>query len=182
MSLPFRMYAVRTEPGMGERMVVEAEEALRKLSTSPIRVHGKTLAQVRADRYRNERAMAWMLIAVSALLLLVTVSGIVGMTMLRVAQRKKQIGVRRALGARWRDILRYFLVENFMITSAGIAVGIVLAIGLNQVLVSHLGLMKLPLAYLVYGAGALWLLGLAAVYGPASRAANTPPAMATRSV
>ena len=41
-----------------------------------------------------------MLIGVSALLLLVTASGIVGMTMLRVAQRRKQIGVRRALGAR----------------------------------------------------------------------------------
>ena len=53
-----------------------------------------------------------MLIAVSALLLLVTASGIVGMASLRVAQRRKQIGVRRALGARWLDILRYFVVEN----------------------------------------------------------------------
>lgn len=182
MSMPFHIYAVRTEPGMAERVIAEAEEALRKLSASPIRVHGKTLAQVRADRYRNERAMAWMLIAVSALLLLVTVSGIVGMTMLRVAQRKKQIGVRRALGARWRDILRYFLVENFLITSAGIALGIVLAIGLNQVLANHLEAKKLPFAYLAYGACALWLLGLAAVWGPASRAASTPPATATRSV
>ena len=70
-----------------------------------------------------------MLIAVSVLLLLVTASGIVGMTSLWVTQRRKQIGVRRALGARRVDILRYFITENFMITSAGIVGGVLLALG-----------------------------------------------------
>ncbi|HYD79432.1 MAG TPA: FtsX-like permease family protein [Paucimonas sp.] len=175
-------YAVRTEPGQRDRVMAAAEEAVRKAWPAPGRISGRTVEGDREGRYRNEKAMAWMLIGVSGLLLLVTISGIVGMTMLRVAQRKKQIGVRRALGARWRDILRYFLTENFLITSAGIALGAVLALGLNQLLVSQLELKKLPLSYLAFGAGALWLLGLAAVYGPASRAANTPPATATRSV
>ncbi len=118
----------------------------------------------------------------SALLLLVTASGIVGMTMLRVAQRRKQIGVRRALGARRRDILRYFVTENVLITTTGIAAGIVLAVALNQLLVSLLELPKLPLVYLGGGALALWALGIVAVLGPAWRAASIPPANATRSV
>ena len=74
----------------------------------------RSIEEDRNNRYRNERALAWMLIGVSALLLLVTASGIVGMTMLRVAQRRKQIGVRRALGARRVDIVRYFVTENLL--------------------------------------------------------------------
>jgi putative ABC transport system permease protein len=123
-----------------------------------------------------------MLVAVSALLLLVTASGIVGMTMLRIAQRRKQIGVRRALGARRADIVRYFITENVLITTGGIAAGVVLAVLLNQLLVSQLELTKLPLSYVLGGALVLWMLGVAAVGGPAWRAASIPPATATRSV
>jgi putative ABC transport system permease protein len=55
-----------------------------------------------------------------------------------------------------------------------------LTLALNELLAKHLELGTLPGTYLVAGAGVLWVLGLAAVYGPASRAANTPPAIATR--
>jgi putative ABC transport system permease protein len=48
------------------------------------------------------------------------------MASLWVTQRRKQIGVRRALGARRIDILRYFITENFMITSAGVFGGVLL--------------------------------------------------------
>jgi len=183
MTVPYWRYAVRTEDSAKrDAVLVAAEEALRKAFTVPVSIDTRSMEHDRRERYRNERAMAWMLIAVCALLLLVTVSGIVGMTMLRVDQRRKQIGVRRALGARWRDIVRYFLTENFLITSGGIAIGLVLAVGLNQLLISHLELSRLPLAYLAAGALGLWALGLAAVYGPASRAASIPPTTATRSV
>jgi putative ABC transport system permease protein len=97
-----------------------------------------------------------------------------------VAQRRKSIGVRRALGARGRDIVRYFVTENLLITTAGIAAGLLLALALNGLLRRTLEMGQLPLAYLASGAGVLWLLGVAAVWGPASRAASTPPAIATR--
>ena len=79
------------------------------------------------------------------------------------------------------DILRYFLAENFMITSAGVVAGVLLGLGLNQLLVSQLELPRLPPVYLAGGAVMLWLLGIAAVYGPAWRAASISPATATRS-
>jgi putative ABC transport system permease protein len=175
-------YVVRTEPGQLQRVMREAEDTLRRIAPAPEAIFVRTSDQDRTERYRNERAMAWMLIAVSALLLLITLSGIVGMTMLRVAQRRKQIGVRRALGARWSDIVRYFVTENLMISTGGIAAGLLLAIALNQLLMRQVGIGKLPLEYLAYGAAALWVLGIASVYGPASRAANTSPAIATRTV
>jgi putative ABC transport system permease protein len=179
-SLPMSRYVVRTEPGQREAVMLRAEEVVRKLHAMPVKMQIRSVVEDRDSRYRNERAMAWMLIAVSVLLLLVTVSGIVGMTALRVAQRRKSIGVRRALGARWRDIVRYFVTENLMITSAGIAAGLLLALALNALLRRVLEMGQLPASYMALGAAVLWLLGIAAVWGPASRAANTPPAIATR--
>jgi putative ABC transport system permease protein len=122
-----------------------------------------------------------MLVTMMALLLLVTASGIVGMASLWVSQRRKQIGVRRAIGARQRDILRYFLVENLMVTTLGIVVGVGLALALNQLLVSQLEVARLPVQYLPLGMLALWALGLLAAFGPAWRASRIPPAVATRS-
>lgn len=179
-SAGFSRWAIRAEPGKLDGVLAAADEAIRKMSPMPVRTFKRSVADDRVSRYRNERAMVWMLVAISVLLLLVTVSGIVGMTALRVDQRRKQIGVRRALGARWRDILRYFIVENFIITTGGIVAGLLLALGLNRMLVAYAGMARLPLEYLAYGAGALWVLGILAVYGPASRAASISPAIATR--
>ncbi|WP_338680537.1 FtsX-like permease family protein [Janthinobacterium sp. TB1-E2] len=175
------MYAVRAEPGQRDRLMQEAEQAIRRSSTDRLLVHTDTLEQHRKARYRADQGLSWMLIAVSTLLLLVTASGIVGIASLWVSQRRKQIGVRRALGARRIDILRYFLTENFMITSVGVACGVLLGLGLNQLLVSQLEMARLPPGYLLAGALVFWLLGVGAVYGPAWRAASISPATATRS-
>src|SRR5690606_19364891 len=111
----------------------------------------------------------------------VTAFGIVGLANFWVQQRNKQIGIRRALGATRRDILRYFQLENFMLATIGIVLGMGLAYGLNQVLMERYELARLPLLYLPVGAVVLWALGQAAVYWPARRAASVPPAVATRS-
>jgi putative ABC transport system permease protein len=176
------MYAVRTEPGQRDRVMKEAESALRKASSTPMVLDLRTVDQDRKDRYRSDVALQWMLVTVSLLLLLVTCSGIVGMASLWVTQRRKQIGVRRALGARRIDILRYFILENLMITSAGVFGGVALGLALNQLLVSKLEMARLPAGYLIAGAVLFWLLGVIAAYGPASKAASISPATATRSV
>jgi putative ABC transport system permease protein len=176
------LYAVRTEPGQRDRVMKEAEAALRKSSTTPMIMDIKTTDEDRKNRYRGDAALQWMLITVSALLVLITCSGIVGMASLWVTQRRKQIGVRRALGAKKSDILRYFIMENFMITSAGVFGGVALGLALNQLLVSQLEMARLPAGYLVFGALGFWLLGVLAAYGPAWRAASISPATATRSV
>lgn len=176
------LYAVRTEPGQRDRVMKEAEAALRKSSATPMILQLDTTDQDRKDRYRGDVTLQWMLITVSAMLVLITCSGIVGMASLWVTQRRKQIGVRRALGARRIDILRYFILENFMITSAGVFGGVALGLALNQLLVSQLEMARLPAGYLVFGALGFWLLGVLAAYGPAWKAASISPATATRSV
>ena len=177
----YSMYTVRAEPGQRDRVMKEAEEAIRKAGNNQVVVKTKTLEGDRKDRYRADVGLSWMLITVSGLLLLITASGIVGMASLWVTQRRKQIGVRRALGARRVDILRYFITENILITSVGVTAGVLLALGLNQLLVSKLEMARLPAGYMLAGAGVFWALGILAVYGPAWRAASISPAMATRS-
>lgn len=181
-STPRAMYTVRAEPGQRDRLIKEAEAVLRKDGNNRLIVRDATLEGDRKDRYRADRGLAWMLIAVSVLLMLVTASGIVGMASLWVTQRRKQIGVRRALGARRVDILSYFITENVMITSAGVAFGLLGALALNHLLVTSLELTRLPAGYLVVGAAVFLGLGVAAVYGPAWRAASISPATATRGV
>jgi putative ABC transport system permease protein len=176
------MYAVRTETGQRDRVMKEAEAALRKSSPLPLILELTSTDADRSNKYRNTVTVQWMLITVSLFLLVVTCCGIVGMASLWVTQRRKQIGVRRALGARRRDILRYFILENFMITSAGVFGGVALGLALNQLLVSKLEMARLPGGYLIAGAVVFWLLGVLAAYGPASRAASISPATATRSV
>ncbi|MDE2427436.1 MAG: FtsX-like permease family protein, partial [Burkholderiales bacterium] len=179
---PYSGYTIRAAPGQRDRVMNAASEALRKASSAPLNIQMRTVEQHRQDCYRSEKGLAWMLIAVCSLLIIVTASGIVGMSTLWVAQRRKQIGVRRALGARKVDVLRYFFTENLLITTGGIVVGLALSLALNQLLVSQFELSKLPLHYLLIAPLVFWTLGLLAVYAPAWRAASTPPATATRGI
>jgi putative ABC transport system permease protein len=174
------MYTLRAEPGQRDRVMREAEEAVRKSSPTPKVITVTSLDEARNTRYSGDRRLSWTLIVVSALLLLVTASGIVGMASLWVTQRRKQIGVRRALGARRVDILRYFITENLMITTTGVVAGVLLAVALNNLMVTKLEMEQLPIGYLIAGSVLFWLLGLGAVYGPAWRAASISPALATR--
>ena len=135
-----------------------------------------------AQFFANDRAMAGMLVGVIVALLTVTGLGIVGLASFWVGQRRRTIGVRRALGATRGDILRYFQTENFLLATFGIVLGMLLAYGISLFLMLHYELPRLPLIYFPVGALALWLLGQLAVLGPALRAANVPPVVATRSV
>lgn len=174
-------FTLRAEPGQLDRVMQAAEAAVRAASPTPVIIKTRSMVELRRERYRADNGLSWMLVTVSVLLLLITASGIVGMASLWVTQRRKQIGVRRALGARRVDILRYFITENVMITTAGVVAGVLLALALNQLLVSKLEMPRLPLSYLLTGAGIFWALGIGAVYGPAWRAASISPALATRS-
>jgi putative ABC transport system permease protein len=176
-------YVVRADPVDLPRVAAAARDALGKAVPEAVldRPGSRALAELRDDYFRRDRAMAWLLAGVIAAMLLVTALGIVGLASFWVSQRTKQIGIRRALGATRGDILRYYQVENFLLATGGILLGMLLAYGGNLLLMKHFELARLPLAYLPAGAVLLWILGQFAVLGPALRAAAIPPVVATRS-
>lgn len=178
----WRTYAVRVDdPAALDRTATATDEMLQKRVAGRMSGGVDTMAETREQRYEGEHTMISGLLIVMGLLLIMTASGIVGLASLWVNQRRKQIGVRRALGARRVDILRLFVTENVLITVAGVIAGCGLAIGLNTLMMDQLELSKLPLAYLGVGSVVLVALGVLAVLGPALRAASVPPAVATRS-
>jgi putative ABC transport system permease protein len=163
-------------------VLAAAQEVLKRTDPRRVITSARTLEEVRRQFFQDDLAMAAMLVGVILALLGVTALGIVGLASFWVGQRRRQIGVRRALGATRRDILMYFQTENFLIVSAGVALGMTLAYAANLLLMARYELPRLPLYYLPVGALALWGLGQLAVLGPALRAAAVPPVVATRSV
>jgi len=142
----------------------------------------RTFSQIRAKFFQRDTTMVSLLLASAIGLLFVTALGITGLANFWVQQRTRTIGIRRAIGATRGDILRYFQTENFLIVGFGVLLGVLLAIGLNLLLMKHYELPRLPLWYLPVGAAALWLLGQLAVLAPALRASRVQPVVATRSV
>jgi len=179
-----QVFVLRTDPSSRDRILRQALDAVARIAPDVVvdLDYSGTLSELRDRYFASNRAMAVMLCGIIAAMLLVTALGIVGLASFWVQQRRRQIGIRRAIGARRSDILSYFQTENFLIVSGGIALGMVMAFALNIVLMKLYEVPRLPLAYLPWGAVVLWVLGQLAVLGPALRAARVPPVVATRSV
>ncbi len=173
-------YLVRAQGSPGP-LLPQLEKALLAVDKGRL-VRSRTTVEDR-DEYRGrDRLLVASLDAVMALLVLVTALGIVGLTSFSVAERQRQIGTRRALGADRVAIVRHFLLENWMVTSFGVALGIALAYGLNFGIVTWVAGAKLSPATVAAGAVALWIIGLGAALGPALRGSRVAPAIATRNV
>ena len=176
-------YLLRAAPRDLPRVLRDARAAVARLAPEVVLdgEDSRTVSDLRQAFFQRDRTMAGMLVGVIVALLLVTALGIVGLASFWVGQRHKQIGIRRAVGATRADILRYFQIENFLIVTLGIMLGVLLAYGLNILLMKYYELQQLPPGYLLFGAIAQWLLGQLAVLAPALRAAAVPPVAATRS-
>jgi putative ABC transport system permease protein len=175
-------YLVRTQPGQRAALMRVVEEHLAKSNPDRVIDWVRPLNYFRDLTYLSDRAMETYLVTVTALLIAVTCLGIFALATFNVSTRTKQIGTRRAVGARRRDIVRYFLVENGLITSAGVAVGCALALGAGYWLSVEYALPRLNLYFLVGGVLVLWGVGQLAAWQPARRAAAVSPSVATRTV
>ncbi len=175
-------YLLRVDPARRAEVLAAVDAALDPVDPGRIILARQTFTELRRDYYQQDRAMAYLLAGVSLALLVITALGIVGLASFWVQQRTRQIGIRRALGATRGDILRYFQVENFILSTAGIAAGMGLSYAINLWLMGAYAVARLPAAVLPAGALLLWLLGQLAVLGPARRASAIPPAIATRTV
>jgi putative ABC transport system permease protein len=172
-------YMVRVAPGQLDAVMKAAESKLYALDENRI-LHSKSMQQVRADAYRGDHGLIVLLASICVALLIVTAFGIIGLTSYWVAQRRQQIGIRRALGATRQAIVRHFQTENFMIAAAGAAVGVAFAIALNIWMVRSFEMVRMDNSRAIVGALIILLLGQFAVLWPALRAAAIPPALATR--
>jgi putative ABC transport system permease protein len=138
-----------------------------------------TLEQLALTMERASKTMTWLLAAVAAVSLLVGGIGIMNITLLSVTERTKEIGLRMAVGARGKDVMRQFLFEAVVISAlgglAGIIVGVIASIGIAR---------SLQWATVVSPGSVLLAFGVAAAVGvffgwyPARQASRLDPIVA----
>jgi ABC-type antimicrobial peptide transport system permease subunit len=140
-----------------------------------------TLEQLATTLERASRTMTWLLAAVAAVSLVVGGIGIMNITLLSVTERTREIGLRLAVGARSRDVMKQFLIEAVTISLAGGVAGIILGI-IAAALIAR----TLNWATVVSPLSVLLAFGVAGAVGvffgwyPAKRASLLDPIVALR--
>ncbi len=134
-----------------------------------------------ADTLWRARLSAWLFGLFAALAATLAAAGLYGVMSYSVNQRSQEIGLRMALGATSRDVLRMVIGEGFKLTVAGLALGLAAAFALSRLIASQLfGVTATdPLTY----GGVAMLLGVVALiacYLPARRAVKVDPLQALR--
>lgn len=179
---PTAIYLVRSEPGRQDAVMREIEAKLGDSNPGRLLRWVRPMSYFIHQSYLDDRNMAIFLVSVTSALLAITALGIFGLATFNVSTRIRQIGTRRAVGARRMDIVRHFLVENWMVTTAGIVAGCGAALGVGYWISLKYELPRLDLYYLVGGVLCIWLIGLFSAWQPARRASAISPAVASRTV
>jgi putative ABC transport system permease protein len=163
--------------------IVEASDVVRGILASTH--HGAddfslvVPAQLLAEQRRTQRIFGFVMVALASISLLVGGIGIMNIMLASVLERTREIGVRRAVGAKRTDIVRQFLVETVMIAVVGGAMGLVLGVLLSRLIAALAGwstIVTLPSIVIAFTVS----VGVGLVFGvyPAVRASRLDPVQA----
>jgi putative ABC transport system permease protein len=141
-----------------------------------------SVADMRAHNDRSGRGGTAIFYFMVVLALLVTLLGSLAMSSFLVAERTKQIGMRRALGATKTDVVRYFLIENWLVTTLGLLIGLPLTFLLFVLARRQQADLTLEWPAILFGMVVFWVVGLLAALVPALRATAVPPSVASKTV
>ena len=131
-------FAIRSGRAGSEALVNEVRQAIWSLNAS------LPLASVRTMKELYDRSMARtsftlvMLAIVASMALILGLVGIAGVISYSVSQRRREIGIRLAVGAQQRDVKRMFVASGLALTGIGIVIGLAVAVGLTQTMASLL--------------------------------------------
>jgi putative ABC transport system permease protein len=107
--------------------------------------------------------------------------GIMNIMLVSVTERTREIGIRKALGARRRDILRQFLLEAILLCNVGGAIGVLVGFGLGNIVTIFTGFaVSVPMEWAVNGLVFCTVVGLVFGMWPAMKASKLPPIEALR--
>jgi putative ABC transport system permease protein len=138
-------------------------------------------AELLAEQERTKRLFAFVMVAIASISLLVGGIGIMNIMLASVMERTREIGVRRAVGATRRDIIRQFLIETMLITISGGFAGTIVGVLLSQLIAYLAGWSTIVTVASVAVASAVSItVGIVFGLYPAIRAARLDPIHALR--
>ena len=141
----------------------------------------RTLTQLFSASIAQQRFLALLMAAFAGLALLLAVIGIYGVIAYSVAQRTREIGIRVALGAQTRDVLRLVVKQGMTLTVIGVALGLIVSFALTRFMEKSLfGVSATDPATFIAVAFLLAVVSLLACYLPARRATKVDPMVVLR--
>jgi len=177
----YLLLVIRGRSGQVAEALTQSEEILRRRRQvkfgDPNNFDIKT-ADKFIEQFDSITAMVGLIaIAISSLGLLVGGIGVMNIMLVSVTERTKEIGVRKALGARRRDIVRQFLFEAMMLTFLGGALGVLLAVGIAQLLIVIFPSMPATIPMWAVVTGLTVSIGVGLIFGvwPARKASRLDP-------
>jgi len=141
----------------------------------------KTLATEVQDSIAIVHIMGILMAVFGVVALLLSTLGVYGILSENVAERTHEFGIRFALGANPRDVLRLVLRHAFLVSGMGLGIGLPISLAVSQAMAASVfGIVSVSLPVLLSLAGLLVLVALAAACVPASRALRVDPMVALR--
>jgi len=177
-----RYYLLSVQPG--QMFSVRSQVSDTILAVQPERDIFRvfTMAEHLERFYRDDQGLADLFLLLCALMLLVTAISSYAYAQFHISRQKKYIGIRRALGARKKDILLYVLTENALVCALGCLLGVVMVIGFNVLLSQYVSVSKPDLLLFLLASGIMFAAGILATWLPAVSTSKIPPVIATRTV
>ncbi len=175
-------YLVRTNPEQRDEVMHSLVEKLRAIDSTRLIGDEKSMEQIKRETYTNDYAMIKILSFVIFLLTFVNALGIFGLTTFWVTQRRKHIGIRRALGSTKAGVMRYFMLENASLVLFSAIIGSSIAYVNSSYMARTQGMELLRVEYLLITIVFLLVVTLLAAYSPIRKAAQISPVEAVSNV
>ena len=177
----YMMFVIRGRSGQVSEALTQSEEILRRRRHvkfgDPDNFDIKT-ADKFIEQFDSITAMVGLIaIAISSLGLLVGGIGVMNIMLVSVTERTKEIGVRKAIGARRKDIVRQFLFEAMMLTFLGGVLGVLLSVGISRLLIFLIPSMPASIPTWAVVTGLTVSIGVGLIFGvwPARKASRLDP-------
>lgn len=177
-----RYYVLNVEPGQMENVRSKVTDTILDVQAERDIFKVFTMQEHMQRFYRDDQGLADLFLLLCDLMLLVTAISSYAYSQFHISRQKKYIGIRRALGARKRDVLLYVLTENWLVYGIGCLLGVFVAFGFNILLSQFITLSKPDLMLLIFVTCVIFIAGTFATWIPAKRTSDIPPVVATRTV
>ncbi|MFT4197414.1 MAG: ABC transporter permease [Pseudoxanthomonas sp.] len=175
-----QQYLMRVDSPDVSRVCADVRHALADNNPRRIISECRPFDDVKNHYFSGAYKLLWMMSAGTVFLLVITSFGVAGLMGYWLEGRKKELGIRRALGARKLDLIKMAQLEGGIVCGSGIACGALLALAANQLTGTWLSFERIPVIFIVLSMSVIFLISMVSALFPILRASLVSPIEAIR--